>query len=305
MNKIQIKRHLGGTGAPGTGNALEGEIALAFPMAAGGTGIAATPQLWAFDGSGWLLVNPPPSTITTKSIDLNNPGGANLGAAYNAWAAVPGNALSGDIIIASYGTPAQAYVLTDKAHPGQTASWTSLGGAVAFADATEIHAGTDTTKAINSAILRGEALNAPSVAGGVADADRLIRLDANGKIAAAFLPVSSLRQLGAKDVTAGLGAYTPTTGDSFFVSVTGTANAGWTGIGGQAVKAGDMVIYDGTNFHLVPNETDLNAYLKLAGGTMEDGAVITFDTTTGGAGTVVLNGDSGALDNFVIDGGTF
>jgi hypothetical protein len=302
-NTIQVKRRIGGGGSPAVGGSLEGEIALAFPA-------GQTPELWAFANNVWNRVNPPAGAITQQAVDLNNPGGGTIGAAAAAW--ITANAaFTGDIVLGTYGTPAQAYILTTPASPNLDGSWTSLGGAVSFADATEIHAGSDTTKAINSAILRGEALKAPSTTGGAADEDRLIRLDANGKIAAAFLPASALTQLGAKNVVAPIGTYTPVQGDSFFVSAAGTVDASWTGIGGQTVETGDMVIYDGTNFHVVPNETDLNAYLALAGGSMSDGASITFDTTTaagtaGGAATQVsLDGAGSSIDGFVIDCGGF
>ncbi len=51
-------------------------------------------------------------------------------------------------------------------------------------------------------------------------------------------------------------------------------------------------------------------HLPLAGGTMADGAGVTFDTTTaqggGGAATqTIIDGDGGTIDNVVLDGGTF
>ena len=49
---------------------------------------------------------------------------------------------------------------------------------------------------------------------------------------------------------------------------------------GPSASQGDMLIWDGTNLHVLAQETDLTAYLALAGGTMADGAGITFDTTT-------------------------
>lgn len=303
-SKVQIMRRVNGAaGSPPAPGFNEGELALNFPGAAGAAG---TPEFWAHDGSAWRRINPPAGAITTQSVDLNTPGGATVGAAATAWVAANA-AFSGDIVIATYGTPAQAYVLTTPGSPGVDTSWTGLGGAVSFATAAEIHAGTSTTKALNPAILRGEALNAPS-ATPANDANRLIRLNAQGHIDSGFLNVSSLTYRGNADLTA---AYTaPATawapGDFATVQTTGTAVASWPGLtGNEAVNAGDLAIWDGTNFHIIANEVDLTAYLALAGGTMADGAAITFDTTTGGPGSTILNGDDGTLDAVRIDGGTY
>lgn len=303
-SKIQLKRKINGTGSPPASGALEGEIALAFPGAAGAT---TKPEVWAFDGNAWRRANPD-TTISTQSIDLNNPGAANIGAAYSAWAALPGNNISGNVVIATFGTPAQAYVLTDPNAPAQTASWTSLGGAVAFANAQEIHDGRDTTKAINSAILRGEALKTPSTgAAAAADEDRLIRLNANGQIDSLFLPAAPTNVRGGLDVTQAYAQASPPyhEGDMVFANKDGTVGTGWRNAAGQPVKSGDVLLYDGTDWYVLPNTTDLTAYLALAGGTMSDGGSITFDTTTGGAGTVIIDGNNGALDNCRIDGGTY
>lgn len=183
--KIQILRRVNGAaGSPAPVGFLEGEILLNFPGAAGSTG---TPEFWGHDGAAWRRINPP---LTTQSIAFGTTG-ANVGAGYAAWAAIPGNALTGQVIIGTWGSPAQAYVLTAPTAPNNAANWTSLGGAVSFANANEIHAGADTTKAINSAILRGETKDVPGGAGGTpqaADADYLVRLDTSGQLAAGFVP---------------------------------------------------------------------------------------------------------------------
>lgn len=296
--EIQFKRRIAGAaGSPSATGALEGEIAFNAPNAAGSTD---KPVMYFFDGSAWRTVNPD-VTVTTQSIALG--AAANIGAAYTTWAATPGNTLTGNVIIATYGTPAQAYVLTNPAAAGTSTSWVSLGGAVSFASASDIHTGTDTTGAINSAILRGETTLTST---GAADANKLVRLGATGKLDATLLPVTGVDVIGAADVTAAIpGGTTYNDGDIVFVSANGSADASWTGIGGQVVASGDMVIYDGAQWHHVPNYTDLNAYLALAGGTMSDGAKITFDVTTGGAGTVVADGAGGAIDNFRINCGVF
>jgi hypothetical protein len=96
-----------------------------------------------------------------------------------------------------------------------------------------------------------------------------------------------------------------------FANKAGTVDASWTHAAGLSIKSGDMMLFDGTNWHVVPNETDLNAYLALAGGTMADGAGITFDTTTASGGTAgaasvtVIDGKGGSINNCVIDAGTY
>lgn len=308
-SNLQIKRRINGAaGSPGAAGALEGELALNFPGAAGTT---TKPELHAFDGSGWRRVNPD-VTISTQSINLGT--GANIGAAYTTWSGTPANKITGNVVIATFGAPAQAYVLTNPAAPGTTASWTSLGGAVAFATAAQIHAGTDTHGALNSAILRGEALNAPSTGNAAAaDADRLVRLNAAGQINSKFLPAAASNVRGAVDPTAAFAQVNPpyASGDIVFANKAGQVAATWKGAAGEAVKSGDALLFDGTNWHHVPNATDLNAYLALAGGTMADGAAVTFDTTTaagtagGAASLAIINGAGGTVDNVVIDGGTF
>jgi hypothetical protein len=85
---------------------------------------------------------------------------------------------------------------------------------------------------------------------------------------------------------------------------------------GEELNVGDMLMYDGTEFHLIAQKLDLAAYLPLVGGQMTDGAGIVFDTTTArtkptpgtapGANTVkIIEGDMGLIDAVEIDGGTF
>lgn len=81
--------------------------------------------------TGWVTVT---ASLAIQEIDLNTPGGANLGAAYTAWDAVAGNDITGGLVFATYGSPVQSYVLTDMSAPAVTTSWLSLGGGGGSAD---------------------------------------------------------------------------------------------------------------------------------------------------------------------------
>lgn len=296
MNTIRLKHRLAGGGGAGspTGTAVSGEVAINFDVVSG------APEFWARNATTWQLINPTP-TISTQSINLG-PTGADVGAGYAAWAVNPANKITGNVVIATWGTPAQAYVLTNAAAPNLAISWTSLGGAVSFATAADIHAATNTTKAINSAILRGETV---TVSAGITDADKLVRLNTDGVLDASLLSVSPIDFKGAKNVTVAIAGGPYVSGDMIFANAAGTVDASWTGAAGATIASGDSLIYDGTNWHIVPNKTDLSSYLALSGGTMEDGAKVTFDVTTGGVGTVVLDLATGGIDNAVINCGTF
>ena len=66
-----------------------------------------------------------------------------------------------------------------------------------------------------------------------------------------------------------------------------------------------MVIFDGTNYHLVPNDVDLSAYLPLAGTTAMTGNIVWSGASGAKAGTNIVDGKGGTLDNVVVDAGTF
>ena len=302
---IKIKRRItGASGAPAAG--VEGEIALNF---AGGA--AATPELYAHGGTlGWLRVNPA-ANIVTQSVSL--PTAADIGTAATTWLATTTNKITGNVVIASFtptGGAAGAYVLTNPSAPGVAGSWVSLGGAVSYAAAADIVTGTVTTQAINPAGLAGAAVNG-ATAPATTDAGKYVRVGANGKIAAALLPSDGVTLKGAIAATAAAPT-TPTKGDSYFINAAGVFPASWTGIPANTNgKLGDRVLWDGAAWHLIPNGTDLNAYLALAGGTMGDTAAITFANPTGAAPAVPvvrLNGGDptrSAIDNFSIDLGQF
>ena len=416
--KFQIKRRINGAaGAPSAAGASEGEIALNFPGAAGTT---TKPAMWAFDGTGWRNVNPD-VTVSTQSISLTT--GADIGAAYTAWLALNPGGLTGNVIIATYGTPAGAYILTNPAAPATAGSWTSLGGATTFATQPQVNTGTDTVGAINSALLRGTTLNGPTgggapvagdadkivrldaagkvsdgfvskatsaeiktgtattafitpaglrgttvaaptgggavpvagdvdliprlnntgaidhrfipklgstsgttlqtgtdttafltaaglraattiVSAGVGDANKLPRLDATGKLDATVLPASATHLAGALDPTAvpPVGA---TAGALYFANKAGTINAGFTGIGGQTAAISDSFIFDGTNWHLIPNGVDLANYVPLAGTNLMTGSIVYSGAANSKAGTIIYDGKGGTLDAVLLDAGTY
>ena len=80
---------------------------------------------------------------------------------------------------------------------------------------------------------------------------------------------------GSTDVTVAM-TIAPVHGDGWFASKAGTVHSSWTGVAGNHAEAGDLFLY-GTDdkWHEIANETDLNAYLPLVGGTMAAGAHIT------------------------------
>lgn len=241
--------------------------------------------------------------LTTQAITLA--GGTDLGNAYTTWAAGPGNSLTGDVIIATYtptGGVAQSYILTNRAAPGTAASWVVLGGAAAFAVAADIITGTDTTKALNSAALRGATVIQST---GAPQANYVPRLDATGKLDPSVLPANATHLAGAIDPTAAPPAGV-TAGSMYFANKDGASNAGFTGIPtGTQIKTSDAMIFDGMNWHHIPNATDLSAYVPLAGTNLMTGAIVYSGAAGNKAGTVIYDGKGGTIDNVLLDCGTY
>lgn len=290
---IQFKRRINGaTGSPGAGGAKEGEVAFNAPGAAGAT---TKPIMYFFDGTAWRTVNPD-VTVTTQSVNLGTTG-SGPGAGFTASGAV----ISGNVVIGTWGSPAQAYVLTNTAAPGVDASWTSLGGAVSFAVAADIITGTDTTKALNSSALRGATVVTSAGAG---DANKIPRLDATGKLDSSVLPVIAAEVKGSTDPTAQAPAGSQT-GDIWFASKAGTAHTSFAGLTGTAIGIGDALIFDGTNWHAVPNMVDLSAYVPLAGTNLMTGNIVWSGAANNKAGTVIFDGKGGTIDNVLLDCGTY
>lgn len=124
-------------------------------------------------------------------IDLNTPGGADIGAAWTAWAGVNvTNVRTSVIVIASFGTPVSKFVLKNLAHPELEASWERLSTDLDLANAAEVLAGSNGTKVITPATLQSRVLVAPT-ATPANDANHLVILDAAGHIAPGFLGLAS------------------------------------------------------------------------------------------------------------------
>lgn len=142
------------------------------------------------------------------------------------------------------------------------------------------------------------------------DANKYVRLGATGKIAGGFLALpATMSYKGNMDVTVAYAAPSPAwiAGDFGLISKSGAADASWNaqGVTG-AVKQGDMIFYDGTKYHVMAAETDLNAYVPKAGGTMVAAAKIAWPGTAAAeAGKTLLDLRGGTIDNGLIDGGTF
>lgn len=306
---VQLKRRIAGAaGSPAATGFKEGEVALNFPGAAGTTG---TPELWAFDGTGWRRVNPT-LTVGVAALPGGTPGAiAGIGAAWTALTPKPTDPL----VIATFaGT---AYVKTGPG--GADGDWTALGASggdpvvhnlsaqAASADIGAAWTAAAPTKSagVNFALWKGAiyVLTAPAAPGTAASWSKLTDIAA------------PLTYKGNVDLTAAYAAPNPVwnTGDFGTVQTTGVVGASWPGLtAGDAVKAGDLIFFDGTNYHVVANETDLSAYLPLTGTTaakkMTGAAVVTFDVPAGtGLVTRIDGGDAAKskLDNFTIDCGTY
>lgn len=271
-------------------------------------------------------------------------------------------------MIATFGTPPGAFILTNPSAPGTASSWTSLGGATTFATQAQVNTGTDTIGAINSALLRGTTLNGPTGGAGPVgtDADKLVRLngtgqiadafvpkvvnvtadvatmqtgtatnvfvtpaglraattiastgatdhdkvprlDANGKLDASLLPANATRLAGTIDPTVAPpgGAAAPKSGDMYFSSKAGAANAGFTGIAGVNIGVGDTLIYDGTKWYAIADDTDLTAYVPLIGTALMTGPITYTGALNSRAGSVIYDGKGGTVDGVHLDCGTW
>jgi hypothetical protein len=186
------------------------------------------------------------------------------------------------------------------------------------ADATDTHDGTLDTKFLTPADLRSVTKNKPGGTGGAAqaaDADYLVRLDASGHIDSGFISFTGLTYRGNLDVT---GPYNPPSGlkagDFATVKTAGVANGGtgatngWPGFSGtEKVAAGDMILWDGTNWHLVSHAIDTSAYVNRAGpNTIQNDMVMTW-TPPATLATIIDGGDptKSRIDSVLLDCGTF
>ena len=232
-----------GSVAPAAGTAVTGQLWV-------DTTTAGSPLLKVFDGTAWDTVN---AAVTTQTIDMTaQNASADLGAAYTAAGSPP---ITGSIVIATWN--GAAYLLTGAPAAAGNAGWTALGSSTNYASGAEIIAGTVADKTIAPDQLRVAAINAPTGAGGAstnADADKFIRLNAQGEIDPGFLHVELTHFRGSVDLTAvppvapnafNAGDYGLAAADT----LQGAQGAGW-GLG-KDVKAGDMIVFDGTNYSVI------------------------------------------------------
>ena len=126
---------------------------------------------------------------------------------------------------------------------------------------------------------------------------------------------AGLTYRGTVDVTiapAGLDPDPPVAGDLYLNSGDGAADAGWTGIAGEAATAGDRVVFDGTNWALVTSGGDAGVETITAaggatdpitvGGTASDVTLTVKDATVGQTGVNNLASTPDAAGVIVTDG---
>ena len=252
---------------------------------------------------------------------------ADIGAAWTA----NGATASSSVVLARWnGT---VYILTNTTAPGTAGSWRPI----SVAPTTEV---IDWSVApMDAAANIGAAYTAWNTGAGTPDFAAAISIvlwkgryylltdPANPGAAASYSAISpvmpaALTYKGNVDVQAAyaapatawnvgdFGMVANTAGDAVGTAV--TPGAGWPLVGATgAVEVGDLLLWDGTNYHVMPMDTSLAAYLPLAGGTLTDGAAITFTTTTaagtpGGARSLtIINGGGGTISEVVIDAGQY
>jgi hypothetical protein len=255
------------------------------------------PTLKIWDGSAWRAVGHATITVGNATLaggTIGSPVG--IGAAWTALTTKP----TSDVVIASYAGAAYAKIGSG----GSDADWVALGSSTVFATANEITTGSENSKAIAPDQLRAVTLVAPS-ATPTNDANKFIRLNPQGKIDPGFLQVSGVTVRSAVDPTAAPPA-TPVQGDLHFASAGGVIHTGYGFPPGTTAKSGDSFLYDGTAWHLIPNEVDLNAYLPLAGGTMAaTTSKITWPAATAAAPETYLQLSGGHIEGSIVDAGTF
>jgi hypothetical protein len=163
------------------------------------------------------------------------------------------------------------------------------------------------TGAAINAFLTAAGLRAATViaSAGTGDHDKLPRLDATGKLDPTVLPASATHLAGALDPTA-VPPTGATGGGMYFANKDGVINAGFTGItAGTSIKTSDALIFDGTSWHHVPNGTDLNAYVPLAGTALMTGAIVYSGAADNKKGTTIYDGKGGTVNNVVLDAATY
>lgn len=283
--------------------------------------------IYSWDGGSWIHLNSV-AAISTQTIDLTAGTAGDIGAEY----AVSSPALTGDVIVATYGSPAGAYLLTNKAAPGTASSWTSLGSATAFADGAAMSAATPNalsavtpegfrvelarTLGITSADLLAGAAGINTGGGLAGAAGKFALLNAVGKFDASFLSIQGLN-FRAGNLTVAVPVITGgfKNGDVYVANAVGAPDATWnfpTVV--THVEIGDMALYDGAEWHHLATATDLTiAMLKTHTNTMTKDGKLVWEATGAVADAVLIDGNNAAnavMQNFklkscVISGGTF
>ena len=174
-SNIRLKHRLAGGGGAGSPSTVDpsGSVSLNFDVGAG------TPEVWGSDGSAWKRLNPsvPAPTIGSPSLPGGTTGSkTGIGAAWTGFATKP----TDPIIIATFA--GSAYIKTGSG--GADSDWAALGSSPQIATSADVVSGTDNAKVITAAALRGAA---PNTSAGAADANKIPRLDAAGKLDSSFI----------------------------------------------------------------------------------------------------------------------
>ena len=264
-----------------------------------------------------------------------------IGAAYTAWHGGAGTPdFTGSPVFIAW-TDHKLYILSDVLNPSSSASYIAISappGNPQVADFTAVptaNNATDIGSAYTAFIAAGQTLDVKAgttiVKWGATSAAYYILTDPTAPAVAGNWSQISPDAVAALDFKAAVDVTQPRMDDadptspvgwasgSFALiaasgttsTATNTGGKSWADIGVPAtINQGDLMIWDGTAFHILALETDLSAYLQLAGGTMADGAGIIFDTTTAAAGAgaatvIIIDGKGGSLKDVVVDAGTY
>ena len=104
---------------------------------------------------------------------------------------------------------------------------------------------------------------------GAGDAGKVTLLDSTGKIHPSLLTLTGALVIrGSADPTQTAAPTGAVSGDAYVATNDGIAQSSWQGISGDPISAGDLVFFDGTNWHATSTTADLNNFLLKSGGTM-------------------------------------
>lgn len=103
---------------------------------------------------------------------------------------------------------------------------------------------------------------------GAADAGKYPRLNSNGKIDVSMMPANNSLLYKGTVNPANPAPAAPVVGWFYVADTTAVADGSWLGIGGDTVIAGDQMLYDGSQWAVVPQSAALAGYLPLTGGVL-------------------------------------